>query len=110
LENQELFTLTGDRARLDVAVPPGEITFSPRMGTAWPKAPQRETVGVDAAVLAAGHPLRRDLLPTPRFPSRGARRGLVEVTAQDSRRAVVIGAAAELSVCEHRAVDIAEFA
>lgn len=36
--------------------------------------------------------------------------GPVEVTAQDGHRAVVIGAAAELSACEHRAVDIAEFA
>ena len=54
-ENEEVFSVTGDRARLDVAVPPGELTLSPRMGFVWPKAPVRETVPVEAAVLDAVH-------------------------------------------------------
>jgi len=86
------------------------MMLAPRMGVAWPEAPQREKVGVDAAVLAAGHSSWCDLLSTPRFLRAVQGIGSVEVSAGDGYRAVVIGAAAELRAREHRVVDIAEFA
>lgn len=109
-ENQEVFSLTGDRARLEVAVSPGEITLSPRMGVAWPKVPQRETVGVDRAVLEAGHHFGATYYQHLAFLRAVRGEGPVEVSAEDGYRAVVIGAAAERSAREHRVVHIAEFA
>lgn len=109
-ENQELFSATGDRARLDVAVPPGEITLSPRMGFHWPKAPVRETVAVDAAVLDAGHHHGATYYQHLAFLRAVSGEGPVEVSAEDGYRAVLIGAAAELSARERRVVSLAELA
>ena len=107
-ENQELFACTGDRARLDVAVPPGEITLSPRMGFHWPKAPVRETVAVEETVLNAGHHYGATYYQHLAFLRAVRGQGPVEVSAQDGYRAVCIGAAAELSAREGRVVAMRE--
>jgi predicted dehydrogenase len=108
-EHQEEFSVTGEKARLDVAVPPGEITLSPRMGFVWPKAPSREQVAVDQAVLDAGHHHGATYFQHLAFRAAVAGRGPVEVTAQDGWRAVAMGAAAERSAKERRVVPMAEF-
>ena len=109
-ENQEVFSVTGDRARLDVAVPPGEITLSPRMGIAWPKVPERERVSVDAAVLAAGHHYGATYYQHLAFLRAVRGEGAVEVSADDGYRAVAIGAAAERSVALGRVIAMGEIA
>jgi len=109
-ENQEFFSVTGDRARIDVAVPPGEITLSPRMGFTWPKAPVRETIAVEAAVLEAGHHYGATFYQHLAFLRAVRGEGPIEVSARDGYRAVLIGAAAERSAREGRAVSMDEIA
>ncbi len=109
-ENQEFFSVTGDLARIDVAVPPGAVTLSPRMGFVWPKAPRCEIVGVDAAVLDAGHHYGATYYQHLAFLRAVSGQAPVEVSAEDGYRAVLIGAAAERSAREGRAVSLAEIA
>ncbi|WP_369677218.1 hypothetical protein, partial [Enterococcus faecium] len=58
-EHQEEITATGDKARLDVLIPPGDLVFSPRVGipaalAGAPRPVERTHVAVDAAALKAG--------------------------------------------------------
>lgn len=108
-EHQEEFSVTGEKARLDVRVPPGDIILYPRLGFVWPKAPEREHVQVDEAVLEAGHHHGATYFQHLAFKAAVERRGPVEVSAEDGWRAVAMGAAAERSARERRLVLMAEF-
>jgi predicted dehydrogenase len=107
-ENQEEIAAVGDKARLEVFIPEGSITFSPRTGFMNPKMPERSFVGVDPAALAAGSHHGATFYEHQAFIAavRGGRDS--EVTADDGLRAVAIGIAAETSAREKRAVSMAE--
>ena len=53
-EEQEAVTAVGDKARLDVYIPSGDLVLSPRVPLGEPKRPQRYHVPVDKAALKAG--------------------------------------------------------
>ena len=107
-ENQEEITAVGDRARLDVLIPAGEIVFSPRVGFRKPKRVERRTVEVDQAALDAGSHHGSTFYQHQRFIAAVRGEGEVEVTARDGLMAVAIGAAAELSAKERRVGEMAE--
>jgi predicted dehydrogenase len=107
-EHQEEISATGDRARIDLKVPPGEIVFSPRVGYGNPKQVVREHVTVDAAALAAGEHFGATYHQHLAFARAVRGEGPVEVTAEDGLRAVAMGVAAEISAREKRAVEMAE--
>jgi predicted dehydrogenase len=107
-ENQEEITATGDKARLDVLIPDGEIVFSPRVGFGNPKRVTREHVEVDAAALKAGSHHGSTFYEHQNF-NRAIIEGLpAQVTARDGLMAVAIGVAAEISAREKRVVEMAE--
>jgi predicted dehydrogenase len=107
-ENQEEITAVGDRARLDVLIPAGELVFSPRVPVGQPKRVERRTVPVDETVLAAGHHHGATYFQNRAFLDAILRGGPVVVSAEDGYRAVRMGAAAELSARERRSVEIAD--
>ncbi len=53
-EHQEEITAVGDKARLDVLVPPGEIVFSPRVPFRAEKKVEYDLVRVDQTAMDAG--------------------------------------------------------
>lgn len=107
-EQQEEIAATGDKARLEVFIPKGEIVFSPRVGFMAPKAVERRIVEVEAAALAAGHHHGASFYSHAAFARAVRGEGPIEVTAEDGLRAVAMGLAAETSAREHRAVEMAE--
>ncbi len=107
-ENQEEIAAVGDKARLEVFVPSGELVLSPRTGFMNPKKVTREHVEVDPAALAAGHHHGATFYQHAAFARAVRGEGMVEVTAEDGLRAVAMGVAAEISAGEHRVVTIAE--
>ena len=107
-EHQEEMSATGDRARLDVLIPPGDLVFSPRVPLGAPKRVERTRVPVDPAALAAGSHHGATFYQHQAFAAAVRGEGPVQVTAADGLTAVAIGAAAELSARERRAVEIAE--
>jgi predicted dehydrogenase len=108
VEHQEALSATGDTARLDVLIPPGELVFSPRVGFRADKQVSRETVAVDETALTAGAHHGATFHQHEAFARAVRGEGKVEVTARDGLMAVVIGAAAEISAREKRVVAIAE--
>ena len=107
-ENQEEIAAVGDRARLEVFIPSGELVLSPRVGFRRPKAATRRVVETDEAALAAGSHHGSTFYEHQKFNAAVRGAGPVEVTADDGLRAVAIGAAAELSAREHRVVEMSE--
>jgi predicted dehydrogenase len=107
-EQQEAIWAVGDKAKLEVAIPSGEIVFSPRTPLGAPKAVSREHVEVDAAALEAGTHHGSVFYQLRAFLAAISGEGPVVVTAEDGARAVAIGAAAELSAREKRVVRLAE--
>lgn len=108
-EHQEEISATGDKARLDVIVPPGELVYSPRVPLRAPKQVERELVTVDPAAMAAGSHHGATFHQHEAFARAVRGEGPVEVTARDGLLAVLIGAAAEISAREKRVVELAEF-
>lgn len=108
-ENQEEIVAVGDKARLDVTIPGGDIIFSPRTGYHNPKTPQREHVEVDAQALAAGQHHGATYYQHQAFRAAVLGEGPVIVGAHDGLMAVAIGAAAEISAREKRVVEMREF-
>jgi predicted dehydrogenase len=106
--NQEEITAVGDKARLDVLIPDGEIIYSPRVGFMNPKQVERMTVHVDEAALNAGSHHGSTFYEHQRFNAAVRGEGAVEVTARDGLMAVAIGTAAEISAREHRVVEMSE--
>ena len=107
-ENQEEITAVGDKARLDVLIPSGEIVYSPRVGFRNAKRVQRRTVAVDATALNAGSHHGSTFYQHQKFNAAVRGAGPVEVTARDGLMAVAIGTAAEISAREHRVVTLQE--
>ncbi len=107
-ENQEEITAVGDAARLDMLVPDSVLVFSPRTGVGKPKTPERTSIKVDAAALAAGHHHGSVFYQHQAFVAAVRGEGPVQVTAEDGLRAVAIGVAAEISAREKRAVEMSE--
>ncbi len=108
-EQQEAVAAVGDKAKLEVTVPSGDIVFSPRVPLRAPKQVTRTHVPVDAAALAAGTHHGATYYQLAAFIEAVRGRGPVMVTAADGARAVAIGAAAELSARERRVVRLEEF-
>jgi len=107
-EEQEEITAVGGEARLDVFIPSGTIVHSPRVGFMNPKRAERRTVEVDEAALKAGSHHGSTFYQHQAF-AQAIRTGHPPlVSAQDGLMAVVMGAAAERSAAEKRAVSIAE--
>jgi predicted dehydrogenase len=108
IEHQEEISATGDSARLDVLIPPGELVYSPRVGFRAEKAVQRELVEVPSRVLQAGSHHGATYYQHQAFAAAVRGEAPVEVTARDGLRAVEIGVAAEISARERRTVELAE--
>jgi predicted dehydrogenase len=109
-EQQEAIAAVGDEAKLEVTIPAGVLARSPRTPFGAPKAVTRTHVPVDPAALAAGSHHGATYFQLEAFIDAVRGRGPVQVTADDGLRAVIIGAAAELSARERRVVTLAEFA
>ncbi len=107
-EEQEQLIAIGDTAKLEVGIPSGNLTFSPRVGLWQPKQVAREHITVDADVLQAGHHHGATYYQLRAFLEAAAGRAPVQVTAQDGLMAVAMGLAAERSIVEKRAVTLAE--
>ncbi len=107
-EQQEAIWAVGDRAKLEVAIPSGELVFSPRTPLRGPKAVSREHVGVDPAALEAGTHHGSVYYQLRAFLEAVRGEAPVLVTAEDGARAVAMGAAAELSAREKRVVQMAD--
>lgn len=107
-EHQEAMSATGDKARLDVLIPPGDLVYSPRVDWRGPKAVERTHVAVDDALLYAGAHHGSTYYQHQAFARAVLGQGPVEVTAHDGLMAVAIGTAAEISAREHRVVELAE--
>ncbi|WP_298688656.1 Gfo/Idh/MocA family oxidoreductase [uncultured Sphingomonas sp.] len=106
--HQEEVSATGDAARLDVLVPPGELVFSPRVPFGTAKAIERELVVVEDAAMAAGSHHGATYYQHVAFAAAVRGGGSVDVSAEDGLRAVEIGVAAERSAREKRVVEITE--
>ncbi|MBC9033058.1 Gfo/Idh/MocA family oxidoreductase [Sphingomonas sp. JC676] len=107
-EHQEEISATGDEARLDVLIPPGELVWSPRVPLRAPKRVERELVAVDEAAMAAGSHHGATFHQHEAFARAVRGEGPIEVTARDGLLAVAIGVAAEISAREQRAVELKE--
>jgi predicted dehydrogenase len=107
-EHQEEIAATGDKARLDVLIPSGEIVFSPRTGYGNPKQVTREHVEVDETALKAGSHHGSTFYEHQNFYRAMVEGNPAEVTARDGLMAVAIGVAAETSMREKRVVEMAE--
>ena len=107
-EHQEEVSATGDKARLDVLIPPGEIVFSPRVPLGTNKQIEREAVEVEHGAMTAGSHHGATYHQHVAFARAVRGDGDVEVTAMDGLRAAAIGAAAELSAREKRVVELTE--
>lgn len=107
-ENQEEITAVGDKARLDVLIPTGDLVLSPRVGFMNPKKVERRHVHTDETALAVGSHHGSTFYEHQKFNAAVRGAGPVEVTAHDGLMAVAIGAAAEISAREKRVVTLAE--
>jgi predicted dehydrogenase len=108
VEHQEEMSATGDKARLDVLIPPGDLVWSPRVGFLQPKAVERTHIPVDPVAMQAGSHYGATFYQHAAFARAVRGEGAVEVTALDGLRAVAIGVAAETSAREKRVVEMAE--
>ena len=109
VEEQETVTAVGDKARLEVFIPSGNLVLSPRVPLGQPKTPQTCHVPVDPDALKAGTHHGAVYYQLGAFIDAVRGRGPVIVTAEDGLRAVAIGAAAERSAREGRVVSLSEF-
>ena len=107
-ENQEEIVAVGDKARLDVLIPAGDLVFHPRVGFRNPKQVERTHVAVDPAALAAGQHHGATFYQHAAFAAAVRGDGPVVVTADDGLRAVAMGLAAETSAREQRVVAMSE--
>ena len=107
-KEQEEIGVVGDKAKLEVFIPSGDLVLSPRTPLFAPKAVTRTHVAVDEAALKAGSHHGATFYQLQAFLDAVLGEGPVQVTADDGLRAVAIGAAAELSARENRVVTLAE--
>jgi myo-inositol 2-dehydrogenase / D-chiro-inositol 1-dehydrogenase len=109
-EHQEEISATGDKARLDVLIPPGDMIYSPRVGFRQPKNVSRETVDVDKTALEAGSHFGATYYQQRAWIDAMLNGAPVQVTAHDGLQAVRMGAAAERSAKSGQAVDMKDVA
>jgi len=107
-EEQELLVAIGDQAKLEVGIPSGIKTLSPRVPIGAPKAVTREHIAVRDDVLAAGHHHGATYFQLLAFLEAAAGNAPVQVTARDGLIAVAMGTAAEISAREKRVVHMRE--
>ncbi len=107
-ENQEEIVAVGDKARLDVTIPEGNISYAPRTGFRQPKAVERIHIPVDEKALSTGQHHGATFYQHQAFRAAVLGEGPVKVSAHDGLMAVAIGTAAELSAREKRVVEMAE--
>jgi predicted dehydrogenase len=107
-KTQEEITAVGDAARLDVRIPDGALTFSPRVPLGKAKQVQTVVVPVEKKALAAGTHHGATFYQLQAFLAAVRGEGPVAVTADDGLRAVAMGLAAEISARERRVVEMAE--
>jgi predicted dehydrogenase len=107
-ENQEEITAVGDKARLDVLIPSGDVVYSPRVGFRREKKAERRNVAVDETALKVGTHHGSTFYEHQKFNAAVRGVGAVEVTAHDGLMAVAIGTAAEISAREKRVVSMSE--
>lgn len=105
-EEQEMLVAIGDEAKLEVGIPSGILTRSPRVPLMAPKQVTRETVETPSDALAAGHHHGATYFQLLAFLAAVRGDGPVQVTAEDGVAAVAMGMAAELSAAQGRAVSI----
>ncbi len=103
-QNEQEIAAVGDRAKLEVLIPDGDIVFSPRVGFAA-KQVGRKHVEVDQIVLKAGYHYGATYFQHGAFVEAIRGRNTIEVTADDGLKAVAMGPAAERSAREKRAMD-----
>jgi predicted dehydrogenase len=103
-KNQEEIVAVGDKAKLEVFIPDGDIVFSPRVPLGHPKKVVTANVAVDETALKAGSHHGATYYQHRKFLDAILSGGKAEVTAEDGFRAIAIGHAAELSAREGRAV------
>jgi myo-inositol 2-dehydrogenase/D-chiro-inositol 1-dehydrogenase len=108
-EQQEAVAAVGDRAKLEVTIPSGDLVLSPRVPLRAPKQTRRTNVPVDEAALKAGSHHGATFYQLAGFLEAVHGRGPVQVTAEDGLKAVIMGMAAEVSARERRVVRIDEF-
>jgi predicted dehydrogenase len=107
-EEQEELTAVGGSARLDVGIPSGRLTYSPRVGFMNPKRAEHSVVGVDETALKAGSHHGSTFYQHQAFAKAAATGHPALVTAEDGLRAVAMGQAAETSAREKRVVNMRE--
>jgi predicted dehydrogenase len=107
-EQQEEITAVGGEARLDVFIPSGEIVHSPRVGFMNPKRVDRRVVEVEETALKAGSHHGSTFYQHQEFAQAIRTGHPALVSAHDGLMAVAMGAAAELSAREKRAVEMRE--
>jgi predicted dehydrogenase len=108
MQEQERLTAIGDTAALEVGIPSGAITFSPRVELGRPKNVQRTHIETDKAALRAGHHHGATYFQLLAFLRAVSGNGPVAVTAADGLAAVAMGIAAERSAAERRVVAMSE--
>lgn len=104
--NQEELAAVGDRAKLEVFIPDGRVVFSSRVALGAEKQVKEEHISVDEAALKAGTHHGATFYQLRAFLDAIANKGAAQVTAEDGLRAVEIGAAAEQSANEKRAIEL----
>ena len=107
-EQQEELTAVGGEARLEVFIPSGELVFSPRVGFMAPKRAEHWFVDTDEVALKAGSHHGSTFYQHQAFANAIRTGHPALVSAHDGLMAVAMGAAAELSARQKRAVPIAE--
>lgn len=107
-EHQEEMSATGETARLDVLIPPGELVYSPRVGFGGEKRVERTRIAIAPMAHAAGSHEGATYYQHLAFADAVRGDGPVQVSAEDGLRAVAMGVAAEISAREHRVVEMRE--
>jgi predicted dehydrogenase len=108
-EQQEAVAAVGDRAKLEVTIPSGDLVLSPRVPPGERRRTRRSHVPVDASALNAGTHHGATYYQLAAFLDAVIGGAPVRVTADDGLQAVTMGAAAELSARERRVVRLDEF-
>lgn len=96
-EQEEIYAL-GDIGKLEVKIPSGDITWSPRTGFNKPKTPVTEHVETDAAAMKAGSHHGATYFQLRDFHSALVNGTPPVVSALDGLRSVQMGAAAHESI------------
>ena len=100
--DQEEIAATGDRGKVECGVPSSRLVI----GRREPLELSSEIVPVDQSLLAAGHHHGSTFYQHLAFAACIEHGTPPEVSLEDGRMAVVMGAAAERSIREHRPVDL----